>query len=130
MSQFAQSYVIRDPLILERVLAVIRGNWRAMAQSGHPMTCQLGAESDKRSLDQNRLYWALLSDISDNAWLDGRQFSRDAWHEHFRALYLPKIESPSGPYPASTKSLTVAEFSRYIEKIEAYATSELGIELT
>ncbi len=130
MSEFAQSYIIRDPVILERVLAVIRGNWRAMAQAEHPMTCSLGTESDKRSLDQNRLYWALLSDIAESAWIDGRQFSKDAWAEHFRAMFLPKIESPSGSYPVSTTSLTVREFSDYIGRIEAYAVSELGVELS
>lgn len=129
MSEFNFSFVIRDPLILERVLAVIRGNWRAMAQSGHAMTCQLGTESDKRSLDQNRLLWALLSDISEHAWVDGRQFSRDAWHEHFRAMFLPKIESPSGSYPVSTTSLTVREFTDYINRIESYAAMELGLEV-
>jgi len=129
MTEFSQSYVIRDPLILECVLAVIRGNWRAMAQSGHAMTCQLGTESDKRSLDQNRLYWALLSDISEHAWIDGRQFSRDAWHEHMRATFLPKIESPSGSYPVSTASLTVREFTDYINRVESYAATELGLEV-
>lgn len=129
MTEFSQSYVIRDPLILERVLAVIRGNWRAMAQSGHAMTCQLGTESDKRSLDQNKRMWALLQDIADNAWIDGRQFSKDAWHEHFRAMFLPKIESPSGDYPVSTASLTVREFTDYINRVESYAATELGLEV-
>jgi len=129
MQDLDATYVLRDSVIAQKFFAFVKGNWPAMAEHGKPMVAHLMTESSKRSIDQNRLYWRLLSDIADSAWLDGAQFSKDAWHEHFRDAFLPKIETPSGLKPVSTSSLNVGQFSRYIEQIEAYAASELGIEL-
>jgi len=122
-------YVLRDAVIAERLQAFVRANWAGMAQRGQPMLIHLMTEKAERSLTQNRRYWALLSDIAENAWVGGRRYSKDAWHEYFRERYLPKLEGPMGEHPVSTASLTVKDFSAYMERIEAHAASELGIEL-
>jgi hypothetical protein len=130
MSDFFASYIIRDEKILARALAMIRGNWQAMAASAHPMVVHLSTEAATRSQEQNRRYWALLADIAASAWVDGKQFSKDAWHAHFVGLLLPKIEGPHGEmFPVSTTTLTVREFAHYMGQVEAYAATELALEL-
>jgi len=123
-------YVLSEPQHLERLLALLRGNWRAFAQAGHPIMVHLMPEHARRSLDQNRALWRLLSMIAESAWVQGKQFDKNAWAEFFKRQFLPLIEGPDGEYyPTSTSSLNVGQFSHFLDQIEAYAASELGLEL-
>jgi len=89
-----------------------------------------------RGMDQNALMWVgPLADIAAQAWVDGRQFSADVWHEHFKREYLPEEFDPEltkegyrkwDYTPAgervlvgSTTQLTKRGFSQYLEQIEA-----------
>ncbi len=89
-----------------------------------------------RGPDQNSLMWAgPLADIAAQAWVDGRQFSAEVWHEHFKREYLPEEFDPEltkegyrkwDYTPAgervligSTTQLTKRGFSQYLEQIEA-----------
>ena len=75
----------------------------------------------KRSLDQNRYYWAVLTDISEQV-VPGKAYEPSIWHEYLRALFLPErmVELPDGSVKmleASTAELRVNEFSEYLEKV-------------
>ena len=75
----------------------------------------------KRSLEQNRYYWAVLTDISEQV-VPGRTYEPSVWHEYLRALFLPErmIELPDGSVKmveASTSELRVNEFTEYLEKV-------------
>ena len=89
-----------------------------------------------RGPDQNSLMWVgPLADIEAQAWVDGRQFSAEVWHEHFKREYLPEEFDPEltkegyrkwDYTPAgervligSTTQLTKRGFSQYLEQIEA-----------
>jgi hypothetical protein len=129
MSELDAFYVVRDEKILARVISVINGNWRGMLATGHPMLVHLMSENARRTIEQNRLYWKLLSNMAEGAWVAGRKYDKDAWHEHMRMLFLPRLEGPDGSsYPVSTSSLNVKQFAAYIDQIEAYAANDLGIE--
>ena len=75
----------------------------------------------KRSLDQNRYYWAILSDISEQV-VPGKAYEPSMWHEYLRALFLPErmVELPDGSMKmleGSTAELRVNEFTEYLEKV-------------
>ena len=75
----------------------------------------------KRSLEQNRYYWAVLTDISEQV-VPGRAYEPSVWHEYLRALFLPErmVELPDGSVKmieASTSELRVNEFTEYLEKV-------------
>ena len=75
----------------------------------------------KRSLDQNRYYWAILSDISEQV-VPGKDYEPSIWHEYLRALFLPErmIELPDGSVKMlepSTAELRKDEFSQYLDKV-------------
>ena len=123
-------FVLRQEGHLRNMLGFIGANWKALADQGRPLQVQVSEYKTKRSLEQNSLYWARLEQIADNVWVDGKQFSKDAWHGHMGDLYLPKEQTPGGRLiPISTRHLDVGEFSEYLNKIEAYAATELGVEL-
>ena len=79
----------------------------------------------KRSLEQNRYYWAILTDISEQV-VPGRAYEPSIWHEYLRALFLPErmIELPDGSVKmveGSTAELKLDEFSEYVEKVMKWA---------
>ena len=110
-------------------------------------------ESTKiRTLDQNSMMWAgILKDMKTQAFVNGRQFSAEVWHEHANQEYLPdeliepyihehvkNVETyrkweilPTGARicTGSTTQLTKYGFSQYILQLEAYAIS-LGVMLS
>ena len=74
----------------------------------------------------------MLTTIAEQAWVDGRQFSKDTWHEHFARLYLPHTEivTPYGEIVSrrkSTTELTVSEFSEYLQRVQSDAASSLRV---
>ena len=104
----------------------------------------------KRSARQNSLMWSdgLMSTIADQAWVGGRQFSSTVWHEQCKIEFLPEITDenyakmvmktyekwihlPNGTRQmvGSTARLTEYGMSVYIGRIEAWAASELGVQL-
>ena len=100
----------------------------------HPLEILIREEPKERKLSKNALYWALLSEISDQAWLHGRQYSKDVWHEYCKSNIMPDkiitkdgetrskwLDSPSGsPVVISTTMLEDNCFSEYITAVEAF----------
>jgi hypothetical protein len=124
-------FVLHDDNYAQSLWAFLKGNWAEMARAGRPLSVTVQEHKAKRSADQNRLYWNRLNDIAAQAWVGGKQFSAEAWHEHFKRTLIGSEEVPSGgSIGISTTTLSVAEFSDYINKVEAYAATELGITLT
>jgi len=97
-----------------------------------------------RKPDQNALMWVgPLKDIAEQAWVNGRQFSDEVWHHHFKTLYLPEVFdaelckegyrkwdwSPSGAkvLVGSTTELTVRGFAQYLEQVYAEGAG-MGVE--
>lgn len=84
----------------------------------------------KRTSAQNRRYWSggVLKQISEQAVINGRQYSPDVLHEYFKRLFLGVEELPDGSVIGkSSTGLTTAEFAEFCTKVEAYASTELGV---
>lgn len=124
-------FILRQEGHVRQLVGFVGANWQACADNGKPLSVEVTEHKAQRSTPQNNLYWARLAEIADNAWADGQQFSRDAWHHHLGGLFLPKEPAPGGKLvPISTTRLDVAEFTEYLNKVEAYAATELQLELT
>jgi hypothetical protein len=126
--------------IRQRAIAAI---YHAPIDPLRPLQVVIREAPKKRKLDQNALFWAgPLRDISEQAWLDGRQFSAEVWATFFKRLLLPEENDPAlclESYkkwdidPAgervligSTTQLTVAGFAQYIEAVTAFG-AEVGV---
>jgi hypothetical protein len=103
-------------------------------------------EKKTRSLGANARMWAgPLKDISEQAWLDRRQFSDEVWHHYFKEKYLPEDNDPDMEsmtkdgyrkwdfdpdgckvLVGSTKQLTRKGFAIYLEQVMAFGAS-LGV---
>jgi hypothetical protein len=85
----------------------------------------------KRSLSQNALMWVWLEEVVKHVHETTGQ-DKDDIHEFFKAKFLParqvEMAGDTIEYRTTTK-LTTAEMSAYMNAIEAWATSELGLLL-
>lgn len=124
-----RTFVLHDEPRTRMLRAFIESNWLAFAQEGRPLAVTVEEYKAKRSGAQNRLYWALLRQIAEQAWVDGKQYADDIWHAFFAGRFIGWNELPGGGRtPISTTTLDVASFTEYIDRIQAYAATELGVE--
>lgn len=133
MSTLYREFVLTRPEIWRSLVALIAGNARTYLERGKPLRVIVTEEERKRTSEANRFYWGpVLTTIAEQAWVDGRQFSKDTWHEYFAREFLPKEEvvMPYGEIVArrkSTTELSVSEFSEYLQRVQAAAATELGV---
>ncbi|MBR8169002.1 recombination protein NinB [Burkholderia cenocepacia] len=129
-----REFTLRDGGIWAHVVAFVRANAQAFAERGEPLRVIVTAEEKQRNALQNRLYWgAILKAVAEQAWVDGRQYDKDAWHEYFARKFgvCDELVLPDGEIilrRKSTTQMTVGEFSEYLNQIQAYAAAELGVE--
>jgi len=83
---------------------------------------------EKRTLDQNKLYWLWLSCIAKETGND-----KDDLHEYFIYKYLnPELVQVFEKMiykRLSTSTLDTKQFTGYLNKIQIFANTELAIEL-
>ena len=131
--------------VRETALAALRN---APIDPERPIEVILREEKKARKADQNALMWAgPLRDIAEQAWIDGRQFTAEVWHEWYKKTYLPEDDEPDLPRLAkdgyrkwdtdpdgnrvligSTTQLTVRGFALYLQQVDAHGAS-LGVKI-
>lgn len=100
-----------------------------MVHAGQSVEVIVRERKSKRSLEQSKRYWALLREVSANAWISGRQFSAEVWHEQFKRWFIgsDEIVMPDGEVVLrgiSTTTLTVAEMTDYMTRIEQWCAEQ------
>ena len=132
---------LRSELQRETLLSLIRN---LPLDSDKPLQCTIEEFRQARKPDQNALLWAgPLKDISEQGYLDGKRFSAEAWHEFFKAEFLPEefdslycrdgykkyefLPDGSRVMVGSTTMLTVKGFALYLTQIEAFGAN-LGVQ--
>lgn len=103
----------------------------------HPMEVLFRPYKAKRSTEANALYWSRLGEVSQQVWLQGRQYPVEVIHEFLKREMLPDmcakgiakwITLPNGDRALglSTTDLNTAEFAEYLEAVTAWAAG-LGV---
>lgn len=134
MADIYREFSLRAPEAWKALAAFVAANARSCIESGKPLRVIVTAEDRKRNAEQNRFYWgAVLTTIAEQAWVDGRRYDKDVWHEMFarRMGVCDEVVLPDGEIVTrrkSTTQMTVGEFSEYLNQVQAYAAGELGVE--
>ena len=123
-----KTFILRAPEHGHALVSYIKSLAGPMAASGKPLQVTVEEYGAKRSTSANARYWALLEDIAEQAFVDGKRFPREVWHEWFKDRYAPKQEGPSGLMAMSTSQMSKDVFARYMTQIEVYAVQTLGVE--
>jgi len=93
-----------------------------------PYDVNIKLHKQTRTCPQNRLYWMWINAISKDTGNEPNDL-----HEYFGNKWLPEIsvQMPDGVLHKnqSTTQLNTAEFTAYLDKIQIFASAELGIIL-
>lgn len=136
---FLRTFVLHGPEQAKLLHAFLKSNAATMAQRGDPLEVRVTIYRARRSNSQLALMWLRLQQIADQAWVQGQQFDAEVWNVHCKRELLPEETArgvkkwrvmPNGERELfmSTSDLDVSEMSLYIDKLTAYAASELGVE--
>lgn len=123
--------------------AVMRGYAlaKALLADGKPVQICVGEDESDRSVQQNRFYWGpCLSEISEQARVGGQRYTTEAWHELFKRQFLgfeiEKVHVAGRKRPTvirrlrSTAALSVRQMSEYLDKLQAFAATDLGVQFS
>ena len=106
----------------------------------HPIQVVISEETKKRGLDQNGLMWKRITEISEQGWINKRQYNKDCWHKYLKDNEMPEevelkdgticskwVEQIDGSREViSTTELSARFFASYITIIEAFGAG-LGV---
>lgn len=123
------TFTLRDPEHARKMIAFIKDNAGEQARIGQPLVVTVEAYAAKRSGEQNRRLWAILTDVAEQAVVDGKSFSKVAWFEYFKGQFAPKQEGPNGLVAVSTTQMTKQQFADFMTRVEVAAVQTLGVEL-
>lgn len=141
MPAVARTFILREDQNAQALWAFLRNNWKAMAGDGKPLAVRVFEYKQKRSDEQNALMWVWLQQIAEQAYVGGRRYDAEIWHEHMKEQFLPEetaagkkkwAQLPNGSrrLVLSTTDLDKAEFTTYLDQIVAYAATDLGVQLS
>jgi len=124
-----RTFVLRTDAHTEAAITFIASNAPAMSKAGTPLSVTVAEHKSKRSVEQNARYWKLINEIAEKSWLQGKQFSSEAWHENFKREYIGTEDTPgNGTVGISTRTLSVGDFSTYMDRVQQFAAEHLGVE--
>jgi len=114
---------------------------KSMMLAGHRLAVEIRLAEDAKT-DQQRKYYhgVILKEIAQQAMANGQKFPMAVWKEHFRSEYLGfKTVSFINPLTGrksrrrvrnSTETLGVRGYNQLIERVTAFAVTELGVEFS
>lgn len=128
-----REFILRSPGVWSAAVAFIKANAAACAEKGEPLRLIITAEERRRNVEQNKKLHAMLKEIAENAWWDGKQYPMEFWKEYYRRRFLLKdeFETPKGEIIQtywSTADLSVKRFSEFIDRIHVEAAQDFDIE--
>jgi NinB protein len=128
-----REFILRSPSVWQVVSAFVKEHAKACIEAGSPLRIIFTTEEQLRNREQNKRYFGfLIKHIAAQAWVNDKQFSKEAWHEYFAKEYgrMKEVILPGGEViqrRVSTAEYTVGEFSKYMNEVTAYACTELGV---
>ena len=135
-----KTFIVRNTEIAQRVYDFIGAHADDQIKLGKPLRVVIAPYVEDRTLAQNAFMWsAVLTQIARQVVVLGRRHPEESWNEHLKEKFLPEECSkgvkkwrylPTGErrLHMSTTDLDVQEMSIYLEQIQAYAATELGVE--
>lgn len=126
-----RAYVLRTEAMVDRLVTLLRSTWKAQLHAGEPLEVVVSAHKKRRSHAQNRLYWVVLDQVSQQAYIGTppRRYQKEHWHEFFARTFIGYEELPDdgGKVALSTTNLDAHQFSDYITKIQAWAAEHYHV---
>lgn len=114
------------------LMTTIYNNLGAWLEASAELEVCIRPYNSKRSVEQNRRLWKIYGELSDKAWVNGRRYSAETWHEYCKGMFLGfELKAmPDGTEvktPISTTTLNTAEMTDYQNRLQAWAAGNFGL---
>jgi hypothetical protein len=132
-----REFLLTDENPVRLLWAFLKANARPCAESKRPLRV-IVTEEDHDRLDEQIAYYfgVVVKAISEQAWVEGRRYSKKVWHEELARRFLPgeEIILPGGEVVVKRASIArghigVRAMAKFINEVQAYAAAELGVEI-
>jgi len=130
----------RDPQQAHSSLSLQVWPWaKSMLAAGNRLVLEVRLAEDAKTDGQRKYYHGVvLTEIAKQATVNGQRFPLAVWKEHFRSEYLGfKTVTCTNPMTGkksrrrvrkSTEDLGVKAYAQLIERVTAFACTDLGVE--
>lgn len=114
------------------LMTTIYNNLGVWLESNAELEVCIRPYNSKRSIEQNRRLWKIYGELADKAWVNGRRYSAETWHEYCKGMFLGyELKAmPDGTEvktPISTTTLNTAEMTDYQNRLQAWAAGSFGL---
>lgn len=129
-----REFKLENERVFQIAINFLTCNWQQLAAEKTPLFLIATTAEEKRRAQQNKYYWScVIRSIAEQAWVGGRQYSAEAWHEQMARTYgqFKDVTLPDGEVVVkrlSTTEMSVKDFAKYTEQVTAYGATELGIK--
>lgn len=137
MDTLHREFTLYGPEDAAALMALLRGQTGPSAAAGRPLHVVVTEHENDRLEQQIKFYWAaVMRSIADQAWVEGRRFPKEVWHEEMAIRFLPgkEVVLPSGEVVVKRASIargqiSVRAMAKYTQEVMAYAATDLGVEI-
>lgn len=114
------------------LMTTIWNNLQGWLKESPDLEISIRPYKSKRSIEQNRRLWKIYGEMADKAWVNGRRYSAETWHEYCKGMFLGyELKAmPDGSElktPISTTTLNTAEMTDYQNRLQAWAAGNFGL---
>ena len=114
------------------LMTTIYNNLGAWLEANAELEVCIRPYKSKRSIEQNRRLWKIYGELADKAWVNGRRYSAETWHEYCKEMFLGyELKAmPDGTElktPISTTTLNTAEMTDYQNRLQVWAARNFGL---
>lgn len=136
MTTLYREFTMDTPAAGVVLVNFLKSNCASFVEKGTPLRVIVTEEEMDRLDEQIGYYFgACIKQITEQAWVNGKQYSKEVWHEHFAKLFLPATELalPDGEIVIKRGSIARGKISLkkmniFVREVEAFATTELSVE--
>lgn len=128
----------------EQATAAMRANWpwvKEQLRQGRPLVAKFELlDDDITAAQRGFLHGVVLTEIARFARVNGQQFPMKVWKEHFRSEFLGfEVVTCINPLTGrksrrrvrkSTEDLGVRAMADYIDRVIAFAATDLGVQVS
>lgn len=114
------------------LMTTIYNNLGVWLESNAELEVCIRPYNSKRSIEQNRRLWKIYGELADKAWVNGRRYSAETWHEYCKGYFLgfelkAMLDGSELKTPISTTTLNTAEMTDYQNRLQAWAAGNFGL---
>ena len=130
-----REFELTSPSVGVSLVNFLKQNASACAERGTPLRVIVTEEDMDRLDEQIKYYFGpVVKQITEQAWIEGRQFTKEVWHEYFAKLFLPfnELVMPDGEIVVKRGSIARGQIgfkkmATFLTEVEAHASQELGV---